>query len=102
MNRVYYRLLARILLYKFNKYSFQGRQKKAFKKRFMRPALRRANMKDFWSLHEEVKNGSNKYLRLTGSCVMPKLKRYHECSYICATLSEINQKKENLKWKKYM
>lgn len=46
----------------------------------MRPALRRANMKDFWSLHEEVKNGSNKYLRLTGSCVMPKLKRYHECS----------------------
>lgn len=39
----------------------------------MRPALRRANMKDFWSLHEEVKNGSNKYLRLTGSCVMPKL-----------------------------
>ena len=32
MNRVYYRLLARILLYKFNKYSFQGRQKKLLKK----------------------------------------------------------------------
>ena len=76
MNLLYYKLLARILLYKFNKYTFSSKQKAAFKKRFMRPALRRANMKEFWSLHEEVKNSSNKYLRQTGSYLMPKVKRF--------------------------
>lgn len=47
INKSYYKLLARILLYKFNNYRFQGVQKKGFKKRFMHPAIRKANMKEF-------------------------------------------------------
>lgn len=67
MNKSYYRFLARILLYKFNKYYFQGNQKIAFKKRFMRPALKKIDMKDFWIIHEDVKIKSNRYLIATGS-----------------------------------
>lgn len=47
MNRVYYRLLARILLYKFNKYSFQGRQKKAFKKKVYASSFKKSEYERF-------------------------------------------------------
>lgn len=77
MNKSYYSLLARILLYKFNKFHFQGVQK-TFKKRFMRPAFRRANMKEFWSLHQELKSKSNQYLRSTGFRLLTKPKHYYD------------------------
>lgn len=78
MNKLYYKLLSRVLLYKFNKFRFQGKQKSAFKKRFMRNGLRKADMNTFWEIHSLEKSRGNKYLISTGSYLKLKAKKVYK------------------------
>jgi hypothetical protein len=78
MNKLYYKLLARVLLYKFNKFRFQGKQKNAFKKRLMRHRLSKAGMNIFCEIHSLENSCGNKYLISTGSYLKLKTKKVYK------------------------
>ena len=77
MNRIYCKLISKRLLYDYFKYS--ETQKKQFKKKLLRPLIKRVGNQKFWNFHDEVKKSSNEYLVSCNSITKDKKRwRYLE------------------------